>query len=101
MGRGWLPDVINSVTDLKGKFELSAGVGQDKEGIKKIAVDGAKLCKELVSTLPETRSPLNTHLSPTPALSSNLPLRSVTLLMTSGSQPRPIRALLISQQLLR
>ena len=29
--------------------------GQDKEGIKKIAVDGAKLCKELVSTLPETK----------------------------------------------
>ena len=29
--------------------------GQDKEGIKKIAVDGAKLCKELVSTLPDTK----------------------------------------------
>ena len=29
--------------------------GQDKEGIKKIAVDGAKLCKELVSTLPNTK----------------------------------------------
>ena len=29
--------------------------GQDKEGIKKIAVNGAKLCKELVSTLPDTK----------------------------------------------
>ena len=29
--------------------------GQDKEGIKKIAVDGAKLCRELVSTLPDTK----------------------------------------------
>ena len=29
--------------------------GLDKEGIKKIAVDGAKLCKELVSTIPGTR----------------------------------------------
>ena len=29
--------------------------GQDKEGIKKIAVDGAKLCKDLVSTLPDTK----------------------------------------------
>jgi len=29
--------------------------GQDKEGIKKIAVDGAKLCTELVSTLPDTK----------------------------------------------
>ena len=29
--------------------------GQDKEGIKKIAVDGARLCKELVSTLPDTK----------------------------------------------
>ena len=29
--------------------------GQDKEGIKKIAVDGAKLCKGLVSTLPDTK----------------------------------------------
>jgi 2-isopropylmalate synthase len=29
--------------------------GADKEGIKKIAVDGAKLCKELVSTLPDTK----------------------------------------------
>ena len=29
--------------------------GQDKEGIKKIAVDGARLCKELVSTLPNTK----------------------------------------------
>ena len=29
--------------------------GQDKEGIKRIAVDGAKLCKELVSTLPDTK----------------------------------------------
>ena len=29
--------------------------GQDKAGIKKIAVDGAKLCKELVSTLPDTK----------------------------------------------
>ena len=29
--------------------------GQDKEGIKKIAVDGAKLCKELVSTLSDTK----------------------------------------------
>ena len=29
--------------------------GQDKEGIKKIAIDGAKLCKELVSTLPDTK----------------------------------------------
>ena len=29
--------------------------GQDKDGIKKIAVDGAKLCKELVSTLPDTK----------------------------------------------
>jgi 2-isopropylmalate synthase len=29
--------------------------GQEKEGIKKIAVDGAKLCKELVSTLPDTK----------------------------------------------
>jgi 2-isopropylmalate synthase len=29
--------------------------GQDKEGIKKIAVDGAKLCNELVSTLPDTK----------------------------------------------
>lgn len=28
---------------------------QDKEGIKKIAVDGARLCKELVSTLPDTK----------------------------------------------
>ena len=27
----------------------------DKEGIKKIAVDGAKLCKELISTLPDTK----------------------------------------------
>ena len=29
--------------------------GLDKEGIKKIAVDGAKLCKELVSTIPGTK----------------------------------------------
>jgi 2-isopropylmalate synthase len=29
--------------------------GLDKEGIKKIAVDGAKLCKELVSTVPGTK----------------------------------------------
>ena len=29
--------------------------GLDREGIKKIAVDGAKLCKELVSTIPGTR----------------------------------------------
>ena len=29
--------------------------GQDKAGIKKIAVDGARLCKELVSTLPDTK----------------------------------------------
>ena len=29
--------------------------GMDKEGIKKIAVDGAKLCKELVSTVPGTK----------------------------------------------
>ncbi len=29
--------------------------GQDKDGMKKIAVDGAKLCKELVSTLPDTK----------------------------------------------
>ena len=28
--------------------------GLDKEGIKKIAVDGAKLCQELVATVPET-----------------------------------------------
>ena len=29
--------------------------GLDKEGIKKIAVDGAKLCKELASTIPGTK----------------------------------------------
>ncbi len=29
--------------------------GLDKEGIKKIAVDGAKLCKELMSTVPGTK----------------------------------------------
>jgi len=29
--------------------------GLDKEGIKKIAVDGAKLCKELVSSIPGTK----------------------------------------------
>jgi 2-isopropylmalate synthase len=29
--------------------------GLDKEGIRKIAVDGAKLCKELVSTIPGTK----------------------------------------------
>jgi 2-isopropylmalate synthase len=29
--------------------------GLDKDGIKKIAVDGAKLCKELVSTIPGTK----------------------------------------------
>ena len=29
--------------------------GSDKEGIKKIAVDGAKLCKELVSSIPGTK----------------------------------------------
>ena len=29
--------------------------GMDKEGIKKIAVDGARLCKELVSTIPGTK----------------------------------------------
>ena len=29
--------------------------GLDKEGIKKIAVDGAKLCKELVATVPGTK----------------------------------------------
>ena len=29
--------------------------GLDKEGIKKIAVDAAKICQELVSTVPETR----------------------------------------------
>lgn len=29
--------------------------GMDKEGIKQIAVDGAKLCKELVATIPGTK----------------------------------------------
>ena len=29
--------------------------GQDKAGIEQIAVDGAKLCKELVATIPGTR----------------------------------------------
>ena len=29
--------------------------GQDKEGIKAIAVEGAKLCKEMVATVPETK----------------------------------------------
>jgi 2-isopropylmalate synthase len=29
--------------------------GLDKEGIKKIAVDGAKLCKELISSIPGTK----------------------------------------------
>ncbi len=29
--------------------------GLDKEGIKRIAIDGAKLCKELVSTIPGTK----------------------------------------------
>ena len=43
--------LYNSTSTLQRRVVFA----MDKEGIKKIAVDGAKLCKELISTLPDTK----------------------------------------------
>ena len=43
--------LYNSTSTLQRKVVF----GLDKEGIKKIAVDGAKLCKELMTTIPDTK----------------------------------------------
>ena len=51
----WSKTGCSSPIQLNLYFAAQSGFGLDKEGIKKIAVDGAKLCKELMATVPGTK----------------------------------------------
>jgi len=52
--------------------------GMDMEGVKKIAVDAAALCKSLESTSPDTISSTSTRLRVSPVLNSNTRSRCAT-----------------------
>jgi 2-isopropylmalate synthase len=65
--------------------------GLTKEGIIDIALQGARLCRKLEETVPETTSSTSTPRSPTPAPSSSSPSRSATRSSRSSTRPPTAR----------